>query len=266
MSDKKASEKTPASLLGPEAQSAQSEEEEKAKQEFELVPKETEKFVFLAECAKLLTTGNVWTKEQDIVFQSHCTLMSPIQRALSFWIPKQLDLEKLKSVLKTQPDFFINLAHPGASLFFKTKIRSLDSANLIFEVPEKLYRVQRRHSFRLPMRGVYSLTVDFENPQQPNQMLTKRVFDLSDLGMAFLIYTQDEPQFAKGTILRKFSFVLSKQTVTMEAEVRYTKPLGKESRDLSKVGVKFKSVSQEDSWLIASYVLAENRRFVSSTI
>lgn len=245
---------------------AASAEEEKAKQDFELVPKETEKFVFLAECAKLLTTGTLWTKDQEILVQSHCSHMSPVNRTLSVWIPKQLDIQKLKEILKTQPDFFFNLSHPSASLFFKTKLRTLDSSNLVFEVPEKLYRVQRRHSFRLTMRGTYTLTVDFEDPLLPNHKLTKRVLDLSDMGMAFLINTPDEPLFKKGMILKRFSFVLSKQTIQVEGEVRYTRPLGKEARDLSKVGIKFTSVSQEDAWLIASYVLAENRKFVSSTI
>ncbi|MBI2711672.1 MAG: PilZ domain-containing protein [Bdellovibrio sp.] len=238
----------------------------KDKPDFEAVPREAEKFIFLAECAKLQTSGTLWTKEQDVVGQTRALQMAAAQRILILSTPPQVDLDKLKAAVQNNTDFFVNLAHPTANLFFRSPMRAADSRQLIFSVPEKLFRVQRRQSFRLAMKGNYSLTVDFQSPTDTAQKTTKRVLDLSDTGMAFLISNSEEAIFQKGLILKNFHFILNKQNLTMEAEVRYSKPMGREAKDFSKVGVKFVSISQEDAWFVASYVLAENRRLVSNSI
>ena len=242
------------------------EKKQSSKSEFELIPREAEKFIFLAECAKLQSQGNLWTKNQEIVAPTHAIQLSPVARTLTLAAAPQIPDSKWQEALASKAELFVNLTHASANLFFKSALTAAAGNTLLMPVPEKLYRVQRRHSFRLQMKGSYSLMVDFQHPTQPEDHLSKRVLDLSDTGMAFLISAQEEPLFRAGTILTAFHFVLNKQSVIMEAEVRYAKPFSKEAKEYFKVGVKFKNASQEDSWFIASYVLAESRRMMSNSI
>lgn len=241
-------------------------EDEKARQEFKLVPKETEKISLLSECAKLQTVGMLWTQNQDLVFQTQCAQLNSPAFEFTVLKPKDMQPTQMDDLLKNPLEFFFNLAHPAARLFFKSKLKTLTATHLIFEVPEKLFRVQRRNSFRLSVGGFYGLEVSFQHPSNPNQTLKKKVFDLSDLGLAFLIDTTEEALFKKGTQLKRLTFTLNKQAVALEGEVRHTQPLGDENKELSKVGIQFSAMKQDAAKLIASFVLTENRKFISSAI
>jgi c-di-GMP-binding flagellar brake protein YcgR len=237
-----------------------------SKRLFKLVPKESTKLHFLAELGKLQTAATIWTEDQKLVIQSRCTSMDPDKRTISFSNPKDLDSGKLKGSLASNGEFFFSLSHPSARLFFKSRIRSMSAAYLVFELPDKVFRVQRRHSFRLAMRGFYTMTVDIKDPSATGQIMKKRVLDLSDLGLAFLIGTADESFFKKNMTVKEMQIVVNNRSISFEGEVRHVGPLSKDAKGLSKVGIKFCLMKKDDADYIASWVMAENRKFISNII
>ena len=64
----------------------------------------------------------------------------------------------------------------------------------------------------------------------------------------------------------RLKFTVNKRLIVREAEVVYSKSIGSAGSGFSKVGIQFKALKPEDSKEIASFVLAENRKFVSKLI
>jgi c-di-GMP-binding flagellar brake protein YcgR len=151
-----------------------------------------------------------------------------------------------------------------ANIFFKARYLGAEKSALKFQMPEKIFKVQRRKEIRYAIRQDYSLKIEFADPLFPDTVITKKVLDISAGGLSFLIPPEEQPVFQQGLILRNMSFVVNRRTIKLEAEIRHCSVYRlRPNKDLVKVGLQFKNIRPGDAQHIANFVFEECRKLYS---
>jgi c-di-GMP-binding flagellar brake protein YcgR len=92
-------------------------------------------------------------------------------------------------------------------------------------MPTAIYRIQRRHAFRVRTLERESPSAYFRHPEAPHPMLTLRVLDLSVGGCALRVPIGTVATFARGMRLPGVSFTLDPQTAfACEVVVHHVNP------------------------------------------
>lgn len=237
--------------------------------EFEPVGSPEEMLRFLTEGAKTLASAMIWTENQEIVIQTHLTMMSQTDKVFYAWLPQQLDLKNFIETLdkKGTRDCFFSLSLKNANLFFKTRFKENDTVGLKFEIPIQVFKVQRRSNFRFKIPEGHVLKVEFPDPLFPETVLSKKVFDISAGGISFITYEKDTPIYQQGLVIEDFRFTLKTKLINTGVEIRHAKTFPANSMEQGlKVGVVFKNMSDEQVQWIASYVFEESRKYFSRFI
>ncbi len=214
----------------------------------------------LAEGVKTLAPTILWTLNQEQTVQTYLNLFNPDEGFFRVWKPADLDPKNFENV----KECFFNLSLVRANLFFKSTLTSFVPEGIHFVKPEKIFKVQRRSYFRLPISDRISLKIKFEDPIFPESHMSKDVLDMSAGGLSFLVSDQEEALFEPGLILKKLEFDLNEKKIKCEGEVRYFKVFPINSRTPGvKIGIKFHHMKPEDSQIIATFVFKESRKFFS---
>lgn len=222
-----------------------------------------EKIHLLSDAAHQLAPAMVWTLNRGSVFNSRLNLFNQVDKVLRVPAPKPASLNKFTEELvkfKTKECYFC-VSHPHANLFFATKLINSDSEGLYFSIPKELHKVQRRSNYRFQIPIGRILKVEFKDPLFAENILQKKVFDISAGGLSFLTSEADSAMFTKGLVLDELTFTIRTKKIVTSAEVRYTKPISIPSSELEvKVGLVFKSIERAMADLIALYVNDESRK------
>jgi len=204
----------------------------------------------------------IWTKNQATIVNTHFKLFLEKDGLLYFQVPPGMDVSKfVRELESTGRECFFSASLAYANVFFKSKFYALDKAGLLFHFPDQVFKVQRRKDLRLKIPVNYVLKAEFSNPSKQEEMLSRKVFDLSAGGLSFLTDVEEESTFVKGLLIRDLSFVIRTRKIVVDAEVKHQKVVTSSTGKKSlKVGLIFKNLRAADSQLIASHVFEESRR------
>jgi len=235
--------------------------------DFQPVEDPQEAIRLLKEGAKTMASAMVWSKDQKHVVHTHLTLFSDVDRILYAWSPKGFDPSQFMDQLAQvgSDDCFFSLSLSRANLFFKSRFLGVDGGGIKFSIPAKIYKVQRRKDMRFTIPDGHVIRVDFNDPMLPDRMVSHKILDLSASGLAFLVEDAAEAaQYQTGLILKAMTFTIKSKTISVEGEVRHSRPMGPDSKVKGvKVGVLFKNMRGADNQVIASFVFEESRKFLS---
>ncbi len=212
----------------------------------------------------------IWTRNQELVINSHLSMFSEIDQVLYAWIPKDLEPKKFMDELAKSGsnETYFSMSLSRANLFFKTIFIGTDSGGLRFRSPDKLFKVQRRKDMRYTIPDTHALKLAFQDPIFPETRLTKRVIDISASGLAIVVADEEESFYHPGMILQKLSITLRSRVVEVaSAEIRHMRvlPAGRQIKGV-KIGLQFSAIMPGDAQWIASYVFEESRKMFTRFI
>ena len=227
--------------------------------QFEPIPL-TQAIKLLQEGARTLASTSTWTKNQEIIFNGHITLISEVDPIFYVWEPKELDPLKFAAALKASGETLcrFSISLETANLFFKSEFAGRDPGGLKFKIPTAVYKVQRRKDMRMPIPSGYTLKVTFVDPEDSKHICTKKTLDISAGGLAIAIEPGEEHIYKAGVILFQMTFTVRGTKITCQAEVRYCRG--------STVGLLFMGISTQHADLINAYVNEETRKYFSSNL
>ena len=231
--------------------------------EFEPITDVKEMTFYLTTAATQISSCVVWTRNRASILYSHLTAFDQRSKIIHVSSKNNDESENFSLALKQQAsaETFLCVSHPAANLFFTTSYIGRDTNRFQFDVPTKLFKVQRRTNERFRIPKAQSLKVEFRDPTAPEQFLRQKIFDISVGGLSFIIKEEHIPKYPKG-LLFQCSFTLGLQKIEAEAQVLYTKPLSpNKSKSEIKVGVLFKRISESEKNVstILSFVTEGNQ-------
>jgi c-di-GMP-binding flagellar brake protein YcgR len=165
---------------------------------------------------------------------------------------KELDRTKSKDCLL--------LVFAGNRYILGLNVQCTDIAyNISFNVPEKVYRLQRRKAVRYIVPAGYDMLVEMPSLEHQGLRIKRKLLDLSEYGLAFLVVSRDEgAMFRKNSIIKNCKIRIRNHEVSMSLIVmnRIEHDLGKK-RGGTKIGTEFSTISDEDLDLVTHFVYSQ---------
>lgn len=220
----------------------------------------------LSEGARTFSPAMIWTKDQGQIIHTHITYYSLAEKRLYLWKPKEFEPRDFMDHLAEikDPGCFFSVSLSRANIFFKARYLGAEKSALQFNIPEKIFKVQRRKEIRFTIRQDYVLKFDFEDPLFPETRIGKKVLDVSAGGLSFLIPKDEKVVFQSGLVLRNLTFQINRRTITVDAEIRHCSVYRvRAEKEMIKVGLQFKNIRPGDAQHIATYVFEESRKLYS---
>ncbi len=243
------------------------------KSDFELISdkKEYEGLLFEAGKTKAFTT--LWTPNQEKTIQTFIEDVRIKDLALYVQIPKGVPTNELKEFLNKNSihECFFNVKLSKTSLFFKAKYYQNSDLQYVFKIPEKLFRVQRRADLRFNFLKSDDMSVSYPNPKNAEQLLVKKILNVSAGGLGIEIGEFEMPQYPVGLKINDLTFKLKDKIITATAEVRHVQKL--KAKDKSEnfepkavLGIQFIVLNTILRQYIGAFVFDETRRLYARYI
>ena len=233
---------------------------------FQAVDDPVEAKTFLKDAAKAVAPLMIWTKDQTHILNTHFLVLSEEEKIFYSAIPSDFDARKFADDLiqKKSADCFFSMSLPTASLFFTAKFLGTSSGGLKFQIPAKIFKVQRRANFRLPIPNGYVVKAEFKDPLFPERSFSKKAIDISVGGLSLAITEAEAEQFTLGQEIPNVEIFLKTRKFKCTAVVRYTAALP--GGGGGKLGLQFLQINPADAQHIASYVMEESRKFLMNAL
>lgn len=200
-----------------------------------------------------------------------------------FWVcdQKQTFKSELMVVLSKNPSFkilkpknfspppkpfscYFNLTSKRASLFFKCHFLNSNEIELEFEIPEKVFKIQRRKEPRFTVPFGHTLKVEFADPFFSESSIQRKVHDIGIGGLSFCVQPGEDALYPSGLHIYEMKLTLRGKTLVVDAEVRHDSVVNEGPRKGEiKIGVVFTKIKPSDSELLAAYVQEEIQLFYS---
>ena len=176
-----------------------------------------------------------------------------------FCVEKPADQTKYSSLVVEKPYLLVVTFRNMPSVTFAVEFHGTNERDLLFALPRKAFRVQRRKDERFVIPGGYTVEVHVPNPINRSSTLTYKVFDISSSGLSFIVSPSEARGFAPEAPLTACVLVLRGKEIAFKARVRNHAPLKrtKASDPVSrvKVGVSFEFIDPEGGSIIDDYLL-----------
>lgn len=171
-------------------------------------------------------------------------------------------VEMIKALNDVTCLFSVNLAQ--VQLFFVSSILGHTSTSAQFEMPDKLFEVQRRYSLRYsfaPDSGVY---VSLEHPISKG-LADYGIIDISAGGMAFRCEVHEKSVFASGVDIGDMRFTIGNREIIVGANVRHcTVNETAGQKPFLKVGVAFRRLKPRDANFLNLFVYEQSLQYLST--
>lgn len=243
-----------------------SNQDSEASRAFTPVDSDEEGLTLIREGVKSFSATVIWTKEQETVVKTYLTAHLEDAREILAWIPKKLDIRAFEKHLIQIGDktLFFSISLPRANVFFKAEYIGHEQGAFRFKYPDKIFKVQRRKSFRLPIPDGYIVFVEFDDALGGPFRSKKKVIDISAGGLSFIAGIEEEAFFKEGQMLRNLTVKVRNKEIKCTGQVRHARLLPISSRIQGvKVGIQFEHIRPGDAQHIAGYVFEESRKYFS---
>ena len=220
------------------------------------------------EAEKTVASTLLWTKDDTPEIKVNFTIFNEVEKTFLCWVPTGFDVEAFSEKHATAGngglDCFFSVSLTGANIFFKANFKGYNETSLIFSLPEKVFKVQRRQNMRFPIPDGYLIKVEFVDPLYSSEKQTRKIYDISATGMSFVVDSMEDVIYQVGLAIKAMTFTVKNRSITVDGEVRHSAALPPSSRMKGiKVGVEFKGIRPGDSQHIAVYVFDEGRKYFS---
>jgi hypothetical protein len=171
-------------------------------------------------------------------------------------------INALKSVEDLTCLFSVNLQQ--VQLFFISSLLGFNKNGCKFELPDKVYEVQRRFSLRYSLPTDANVMVEFDHPRLLGVRDKRVILDISSGGLAFKANPSDKELFTNGTDLSGITFSIGDREVKSMAHICHcTQVTPASAPPFLKVGVSFKKIKPRDSTYLNLYVYEQVLGYLS---
>ncbi|MEO5970295.1 MAG: PilZ domain-containing protein [Bdellovibrionia bacterium] len=222
---------------------------------------------YFDEGAKARAGMSVWTNSNEDIATCNIVSLSQTEKMIYTTPLGTADPKKFEEKLKAAGDrCFLNVKLERATLFFTSKLHASSFTNMQFVLPAKIFKVQRRQKQRFTILPGYVLRVSFRDPLDLKIEHKEKVYDVSSVGLSFLVNNEDASVFQPGQVLKNLTFTLRGHEFNCAAEIVQCKPFVNNAENVNgqnqnkiKVGIKFLEI--DDAAIIDGYVFEETRKF-----
>ncbi len=216
-------------------------------------------YELLTEAAKCRAPALLSWDEQELIIKTSVSLFDQATRHFILRGPNAAEQRVLTDVLSLwQPKFYQIISLPQANLLMQASLDEKTPQGLIFNLPAKIIRLQRRKHSRYKIPAGYVLRAGFTNEAAGKESIQKRLFDISASGMSFLIHREERNLYLKDQVLLKIAFMIRSLTIYARGVIRYTRDIPDTQE--CKVGVEFLDIHENQIQTIEDYVLQENSK------
>ena len=130
---------------------------------------------------------------------------------------------------------------------------------ITFDLPQKVYRLQRRKSVRYVVPAGYDMLIEMPSFEHPSLRIKRKLLDLSEHGLAFLVISRDEGAlYRKNSILKNCKLRIRNHEITLSLKVmnRIEHDRGKRGGG-TKIGAEISSISADDLDLLTHFVYSQ---------
>jgi hypothetical protein len=146
---------------------------------------------------------------------------------------------------------------PGRSIIgMNAEPSEFQEDRLVFSLPTKLFKIQRRKDVRFLIPQAYEFTVEFDSLEQAGTRIKKKLIDISESGLSFFILSPREVGFfKKGLIIPRATIQMHNQLINVEMCVcNHTRLERVPQGPGNKVGVEFTEISPDDKNYLGQFV------------
>ena len=231
------------------------------KSPFQPVADHAEQKALFDEAIRQKTPVTLWTRKKEHILSEVHLLSFDTSAGLTLDAGTGSATRKFADFIKTQGQgCFLNFGTFRCGVFFSTnftkEIASGKRLLLEFEYPKEFFKVQRRASARLPIRAPFLLLMEYR-PEGYQQLLQRKVLDISPGGLSILTTPQDGDFFARGKVLPEVRFTIRNRTILVEAEVRHARIVNEDRLPQLLVGLMFTKVEKKDQAALDAFVTDE---------
>jgi c-di-GMP-binding flagellar brake protein YcgR len=199
-----------------------------------------------------------WTKGQRHLASTRLVMAQQNGGVIYLAIPKDADTEKLWRAIEDEAieRIMMRLSFPTDWYFIVVEPRREMRESFHFRVTDKLFKVQRRRTFRLPVPEHWLMRAKWEGYEM-------KVMDVSMGGMRLWVLNEElEKNLKSGQILSELRFNLRGRELRASVEVRHIQSVQySRLRKGSRVGVMFSHMSEEDKAFLSAALLEESSKY-----
>ncbi len=216
-----------------------------------------------------------WFKNQNLKFDSTVIEYLPNTKKIHLQFPVTVNEVELLRNIQTQGtnDIFGSMRIGAENFFFKTQLTDVRTSMLIMNVPDSVYRLQRRMHLRIPFPRKLAPKLFMPDPTKPfqediilkeEQMLFFRVLDVSVGGLSIAVALTQRNLFSSNQILKQLLFKIRGREILTNGEVRYIMDTqSDQGKSMAKIGIKFIALKPAYEKVIVQFVLDESRALFS---
>jgi c-di-GMP-binding flagellar brake protein YcgR len=130
---------------------------------------------------------------------------------------------------------------------------------LTFNIPKKVFRMQRRKSVRYVIPTGYDMYVEMASVEEPHLRTRRKLLDISEHGLAFFVLSRREGAlYLKNAVLKRCSINIRNHEIKVDLKVmnRIEHDQGKKGGG-TKIGTEFTSISVDDLDLLTQFVYSQ---------
>ncbi|MEQ1875858.1 MAG: PilZ domain-containing protein [Bdellovibrionia bacterium] len=232
---------------------------------FHSVDETNEKNELLEQGSLTRAKTEIWSKDRKHRVDAQMIALSTKQNMLTTAVAGG-QVQPFIDILRRLNDvtclFSVNLQQ--VQLFFVSSLVKFNRNAFQFEVPDKLFEVQRRFSLRYGYGADSDVKVEFDHPRSSSARATHKLTDVSAGGLGFVADVADKELYAPGQDLNRVVFKVGSREVIVAAQVRHctVAELNGQPAYL-KVGLSFKKLKPRDANHINMFVYEQSLKFLS---
>ena len=215
------------------------------------------------DAAKLHSPATSWARDQRYLDKSHITGFDFNRGCLMLEINELTDLALLREEMQLDPHLMIKTEAHHQEIFFKSAFRSvdLDAGKIEMALPQEVFRMQMRKHPRARMDHLAVVSITHPDPQDPNRILDRRLYDLSLGGASLILHYGEERHYHVRQRLESLELNIPGGTVKTWGIVRHLKVFPQDtSLQGVQLGIEFFNLGPIDLKRIDALVQSELRK------
>jgi c-di-GMP-binding flagellar brake protein YcgR len=148
--------------------------------------------------------------------------------------------------------------------FLRSKFSHEKNGQIVIDLSEPLYKLQRREYFRVKVRGLKGSVFKLEKRNSDSVELKMTLVDFSGGGIAVEVKKDSDIPMQMGDTVVGQILVPGRADETMTGEVRYMRTVKSTgSLEVYRFGIQFKNISPSQQQRVAQVVFEIHREFFS---
>ncbi|MGE4233653.1 MAG: PilZ domain-containing protein [Bacteriovoracia bacterium] len=167
--------------------------------------------------------------------------------------------------LNTNAKYDVSIELGRTNLLFQTSFREIVGQRIFFLIPEKVFKIQRRKSFRVRVLDenweaeIFFLEKDQTKSKGRPPKIKTQVFDISAEGISLILPEKYADFFTISTQLSNIVFKIEKKEFRLMGKVNQVKVQKIKEASFLRLGIQFDRMSKADEHALSRAVFNVNR-------